>query len=106
MPRSPKRPYVYAEAGNCRRSQSRKDNPVVWQVSHGQVAPYYDEEIKFIGVFSTRQNARAAVAYLKTKPGFHKPVGRFFVEQCRLDEVWWNTGYVTWNGTKGKFDPY
>lgn len=68
-------------------------------------APYFDEEIKFIGVFSTRRNARAAAAYLKSKPGFRKPVGRFFVEQCRLDEVWWNTGYVTWNGSKGKFDP-
>lgn len=76
----------------------------MWQVNHGRPAPYYDEEIKLIGIFSTRQNARAAVAYLKAKPGFSKPGGRFFVEPCRLDEIWWNTGYVTWNDIKGKFD--
>lgn len=105
MPRTPKRHFVYVDAGVCSRSQSRKERPVTWQVTHGQGAPYYDEEIKHIGIFSTRKNARAAVAYLKTKPGFRKLGGRFFVEPCHLDEVWWNTGYITWNGMKGKFDP-
>lgn len=77
---------------------------MVWQVSHGQAAPFYDEEVKLIGGFSTRENARAAVTYLKSKTGFRKPGGRFFVEKCHLDEIWWNTGYVTWNGAKDKFD--
>lgn len=105
MPSPAKRPFVYAEAGTCRRSRLRKNNPVVWQVTHGQGAPYFDEEIKFIGIFSSRKNARAAVAYLKARPGFRKAGGRFFVEPCSIDKVEWNTGYITWNGSKGKFDP-
>lgn len=77
----------------------------MWQVTHGQGAAYFDEEIKLIGIFSTKKNAQGAVAYLKARPGFHKPGGRFFIDPYRLDEVWWNTGFATWLPTKGKFDP-
>lgn len=76
----------------------------MWDVVHGQGAPYYDQEIKHIGVFSTRKNARAAVAFLKTKPGFRKAGGRFSIDAHTIDQVWWNTGYVTWLPSKGKYD--
>ena len=68
----------------------------MWEVSHGRSAPYYDEQIKHIGIFSTRQNARAAVAYLKAKSGFSKPGGRFFVESCRRNLVEYRIRYLEW----------
>jgi hypothetical protein len=51
------------------------------------------DEVKFIGVFSSRQKARAAVKTLKTKPGF-KRLGKFDVDKYSIDAIHWSTGFV------------
>jgi hypothetical protein len=58
-------------------------------------------EAMFVGVYSTLQAAHLAVGRLSAKPGFrdHPEVTRdagtpgFFVEEYRLDEDHWTSGY-------------
>jgi hypothetical protein len=53
------------------------------------------EDIKFIGVYSSRDNADAAVARLGRQPGFSEAREGFRVDQYRVDEDNWIEGYVS-----------
>jgi hypothetical protein len=52
-----------------------------------------NDEVKFIGVFSSREQARKAVKKLKTKPGFRR-FGRFHIDKYSIDAIHWSTGFV------------
>ncbi|MEL6339151.1 MAG: hypothetical protein AAFQ65_04540 [Myxococcota bacterium] len=54
-----------------------------------------NEEVKFIGVYSARKTAEAAVRRLQVLPGFrdHDPEC-FLIEEHILDEDNWTEGFV------------
>ncbi|HKB02458.1 MAG TPA: hypothetical protein VKD90_09570 [Gemmataceae bacterium] len=52
------------------------------------------EDVKFIGVYSSRQNAEAAVARLSRLPGFADAPAGFHVDEYRVDQDQWTEGYV------------
>lgn len=52
-------------------------------------------DVKFIGVYSSRQNADAAVGRLSRLPGFSGAVDGFHVDEYRVDQDHWVEGYVT-----------
>jgi len=54
-----------------------------------------EENVKFIGVYSTRDAAQAAVDRLKLKPGFRDTPDGFSIDPYTLDEDNWTEGYVT-----------
>jgi len=56
-----------------------------------------DEEIKLIGVYSSKQKANDAVCFLSKQPGFKDFADYFFVEEYQLDETNWQEGFVTEN---------
>ena len=52
-----------------------------------------DHNTKFIGIYSTRELAESAVARLKSKPGFRKPNGEFYIGAYRLNNDYWADGF-------------
>lgn len=53
------------------------------------------DQIRTIGLFSTRDHAEAAVATLSSCDGFSDARGQFIVEDCAVDNVLeWTSGFV------------
>jgi hypothetical protein len=53
------------------------------------------EDVKFIGVYSTRENAEAAIARLSAQPGFRDAPGGFHVDSYVVDRDHWAEGFVS-----------
>jgi hypothetical protein len=52
------------------------------------------EDVKFIGVYSSRERADAAVARLGRLPGFADTPDGFHIDEYRVDQDHWAEGYV------------
>lgn len=69
---------------------------IVYVVQHEH--PVLDgdaEEVKFIGVYSSREGAERAVERLRRAPGFVDWPEGFTIDAYRLDEDHWTEGFVT-----------
>ena len=53
------------------------------------------EEVKLIGVYSTRANAEAAMTAVGNQPGFRDLPEGFSIDEYRLDPTRREEGYVT-----------
>jgi len=67
----------------------------VFVVQHLHVQDDGEEDVKFIGVYSSRETAQAAVERLKLKPGFCDAPDGFSIDPYTLDDDNWTSGYVT-----------
>ena len=67
----------------------------VFVVQHVHVFPNGQEDVKFIGVYSTRELAEAAAERLRTQPGFAEAPDRFHINEYDLDRDHWTEGYVS-----------
>jgi hypothetical protein len=56
------------------------------------------EDVKFIGVYSSREKADAAVARLSCLPGFSDVPDGFHIDEYRVDQDHWVEGYVVVEG--------
>jgi hypothetical protein len=54
-----------------------------------------EEDVKLIGVYSSRENAQAAVARLSRAPGFCDALSGFHIDEYQIDNDQWVEGYVT-----------
>lgn len=52
------------------------------------------EDVKFIGVYSSRERADATAARLGRLPGFSEAPNGFHVDEYRVDQDHWVEGYV------------
>lgn len=67
----------------------------VYVLQHVHEFPDGSEDVKFIGVYSSKELAQAAVERLKTKPGFHDhPLG-FHIDPYPVDTDHWTEGFTT-----------
>lgn len=66
----------------------------VWVVQHSYELDGNDE-VKFIGVFSTLENAKKIVEKLKKKKGFKSYSKGFHIDKMALDQVFWLEGFET-----------
>jgi len=66
----------------------------VFVVQHVHSLEGGEDDVKFIGVYSSRENADAAVARLSLQPGFSDELDGFSVDEYRLDEDQWAEGFV------------
>jgi homoserine kinase type II len=57
-----------------------------------------EEDVKMIGVYSSRGQAEAAVERLSTRPGFSDTPEGFEIDPYVLDKDHWTEGYVTVTG--------
>jgi hypothetical protein len=53
-----------------------------------------DEDVKFIGVYSSRDNAMAAMTRLSRLPGFVNAADGFSIDEYHVDQDHWVEGYV------------
>ena len=53
------------------------------------------EDVKFIGVYSSRENAQAAITRLGRAAGFSDALGGFHIDEYQVDEDQWVEGYST-----------
>jgi len=53
------------------------------------------EDVKFIGVYSSRATARAAIRRLSKQPGFSKAIEGFHIDAYEVDKDHWAEGYGT-----------
>ena len=53
------------------------------------------EDVKLIGVFSSEQHARDALAQVKDQPGFRECPEGFEISESVVDRLGWVEGYVT-----------
>ena len=67
----------------------------VFVLQHGK-GEYADEDLKFIGVFASREAANSAIRHLKTQRGFCTKEGRFSLDKYTVDQMHWSTGYISW----------
>ena len=52
------------------------------------------EDVKFIGVYSSREKAQAAVVRLGGQPGFADAPDGFHIDEYRVDQDYWAEEYV------------
>lgn len=52
------------------------------------------EDVKFIGVYSSRMKAQEAVTRLGRLPGFANAPEGFHIDEYRVDQDHWAEGYV------------
>ncbi len=56
-----------------------------------------EEEIKFIGIFSSVELAKEAARFLFDKPGFRDhPFECFKIDKIKLDTFEWKEGFTSW----------
>ncbi len=67
----------------------------IFVVQHLHAQDDGEEDVKFIGVYSSRETAQAAVERLKLKPGFCDTPDGFSIDPYTLDEDSWTSGYFT-----------
>jgi len=77
----------------------------VYIVQHMLVLPQGEEEIKFIGAYSSAERAKEAVERLNKQPGFRDhpriidplvddDTDGFYIDEYTIDEDNWADGYV------------
>ena len=54
-----------------------------------------DEDVKLIGIYSSKENAEAAIERVRNQPGFREHPGGFQISRCILDKDYWTEGFVT-----------
>lgn len=72
-----------------------RHQPVVWVVQHVAREDSDDEDVKFIGVYSSEGNAEKAVQRLRSQPGFRDDPTSFHIDEYHLDQDHWTEGFVT-----------
>ena len=66
----------------------------VFVLQHVHARQDSGEDVKLIGVYSSREKADAAVARLGRLPGFSDTPDGFHVDEYRVDQDHWVEGYV------------
>lgn len=53
------------------------------------------EQSKLIGVYTSKQLAEAEIPRLRLLPGFSDYPDSFLVDSVKLNQTWWDDGFVT-----------
>jgi len=67
----------------------------VYVLQHVHAMADGEEDVKFIGVYSSRENAQAAIARLSQAPGFSDALAGFHIDEYQMDKDQWVEGYST-----------
>jgi len=68
----------------------------VYIVEHSYEFKGY-EEIKSIGVFSTKKKAKKVIKKLKKQKGFKKYKKGFSIGPCLVNQIYWDGGFFTYS---------
>ena len=53
-----------------------------------------EDEDRFIGVFSSREEAENIMESFKTKPGFKEAPDGFIIDEYQLGKTHWESGFI------------
>lgn len=67
----------------------------VYVVQHVRSLGGSEEDVKFIGVYSSHEKAHAAIGRLSQAPGFCDALAGFHIDEYDLDKDQWVEGYST-----------
>jgi hypothetical protein len=67
----------------------------VYVLQHTHSADGEAEDVKLIGVYSSRENAQAAITRLGLAPGFSEAPGGFLIDEYQVDKDQLVEGYAT-----------
>src|SRR5438093_1019330 len=79
---------------NDKRQIRRRATMKVYVLEDVDLMEHGEEDVKFIGVYSSRQNALAAVARLSLAPGFSQAADGFHIDEYQVDQDQWVEGYT------------
>lgn len=65
----------------------------VYRLIHAK-GKYQDEELKLIGIFSSKALAQETAKLLKNKSGFRSSSGRFHIHEIVIDQLGWSEGFI------------
>ena len=68
---------------------------IVYIVQHLRESKAEQEDVKFIGVYSTQAMAADAVARIGEQPGFNETKSGFSIEEYEVDKDHWTEGFAT-----------
>ena len=57
------------------------------------------EDVKFVGVYSSRENAESAIKRLSGVSGFSEALAGFHIDEYHVDKDQWVEGYTTFANT-------
>jgi hypothetical protein len=72
---------------------NNQDTRGVYIVQHVREDDDIGGSAKIIGIYSTKQLATAAVEKAKVLPGFSKHTNGFSIDEYKLDEDCWQSGF-------------
>lgn len=67
-----------------------RDGELSWDEAAG-------DDVKLLGVFSTRSLADERVTAARSQPGFRDEPDCFLIDAYRVDEPTWNEGFGAWD---------
>lgn len=67
----------------------------VYVLQHVHALEDGEVDVKFIGVYSSRENAQAAIGRLNLTPGFSAAPAGFHIDEYQIDKDQWVEGYST-----------
>lgn len=70
----------------------------IFLVQHVHTLEDGEEDVKTIGIYSTRETAERAVERLRLRPGFRDTPDGFSIDLFWVDQDCWEDGYVTVHG--------
>jgi len=73
----------------------------VFVLQHVHVLSKDNDDVKFIGVYSTRRTAKDAIERLSRQPGFQDAIDGFCIDEYEVDMDHWTEGYATIQGDNG-----
>lgn len=68
----------------------------VFLVQHQHELTDGHEDVKFIGVYATQEDAGRAIERVKRQPGFRDSPEGFLVDKYEVGKDHWTEGFVTW----------
>lgn len=74
----------------------------VYVVQHVAREDTLDEDVKFIGVYSSREKAERVVEKFKVKQGFSDFPDGFCIDAYRIDQDHWAEGFITVQSCKAR----
>ncbi|OJU98497.1 MAG: hypothetical protein BGO12_22675 [Verrucomicrobia bacterium 61-8] len=66
----------------------------VYIVQHIAREGALDEDVKIIGVFSSRETAERVIGKLKVKQGFLDFPDNFYIDEYKVDQDHWSDGFT------------
>jgi len=68
--------------------------PSVYVLQHSHADENGNDDVKFIGVYSSREKAQSAVARISRASGFSDELDGFNIDEYPMDQDHWVEGYV------------